>query len=92
MDHKVITIIDEGTVLLDRLILDDPDTSHKWQVTQSTFCDVLHRHDEWISFQTAEEARQFIKAYSEGAAREFLVRADEWYQQTLAQPSEETII
>ena len=87
MDHKVVEIDGIGIVLLDRLILDEADTKHLWQVIVSTFCDTLHRYDEWIGCENAQQARSFIQDYTVGSASEFLVRANEWYHQKLAEPA-----
>ena len=84
MDHRLIDVKEMGTMLLDRLELDDMDTKGDWQVILSTFCEEQHRYDEWIPFENPQQARAFIRAYSEGSAREFMERAGQWNDQRLA--------
>lgn len=77
MDHRLIEIDENDTILLDRLEHDEPQA--RWQVMISTFADIDSRYDEWVGCSDPHQARAFITDFSETSAREFLVRAHEWH-------------
>lgn len=72
MNHRIIEI--EGqAVLLDRIEEDD-----KWQVVVSTFVDTVSRYDEWVECNHPAQAQEYIADFSEGSARQFISRGQEW--------------
>lgn len=83
MDHRLIEIDGQDTILLDRLE-EDSTAETPWQVLISTFTDIDHRYDEWINFENPQLARGYIVDYSESSAREFVERAKAWHESRYA--------
>lgn len=76
MDFRIITLAQSvPPILLERI-----DDDGKWVVFISAFLNMTDRYEEWYKQNTPVEARNFIIAYTQSQATDFMDRANTWYE------------
>jgi hypothetical protein len=74
MDFRIVTIGDQH-ILLERCEADGE--AMAWQVIISTFVASDQRFDDWVLCSSVHVAQQYIKDFSDTAARQFLSSAEQ---------------